>query len=160
VKVNFAEAATPDIELIARLRRREIAAWESVYDRYAGHMLRLALRLVGQPPVAEDIVREVFMELWTRPNLFQGLAVSVALAEAVCNRGVAHLRRQSDQRLPMWQAFAQLPDDQQRVILLSFAGFNWHEIAAQLHCPESKIAALARTALRTLHRASSTQMLK
>jgi DNA-directed RNA polymerase specialized sigma24 family protein len=107
--------------------------------------------------VAEDIVREVFMELWTRPNLFQGLAVSVALADSVRKRCLAYLRGRSDSRLRLWQAFDQLPRDQQTVITLSFAGYNWHEIAAQLQHPDVQVAALARSALQTLSATTSTQ---
>jgi len=139
VKVNFAESATSDTELITRIRRREIAAWESVYDRYAGHMLKLALRLVGQPSAAEEIVREVFMELWTRADRPQGLAVSVALAEAVRNHGVVRLRWRSDQRLPMWQAFDQLSDEQRHVILLSFAGFNCTRLRRNCNAPRRRL---------------------
>jgi len=47
-----------------RLTERDPTALESLYDRYSRMVYSLALRIAGQPAVAEEIVQDVFLKLW------------------------------------------------------------------------------------------------
>lgn len=59
-----------DDDLVDRLRHADAEAFRALFERHADHVYSLALRVVVQRPVAEDIVQEVFLKLWRRPSLF------------------------------------------------------------------------------------------
>lgn len=59
-----------DDELMDRLGRRDIAAFEALYDRYGDLVFSVALRVVGDTYVAEDIAQDVFLRVWRRPEQF------------------------------------------------------------------------------------------
>jgi RNA polymerase sigma-70 factor, ECF subfamily len=58
----------PDEQLMARLARRDIKAFEALYDRYGTLVYSTALRVVGDVQLAEDIAQEVFLRIWRRPD--------------------------------------------------------------------------------------------
>ena len=59
-----------DDELMERLGRRDIAAFEAIYDRYGDLVYSVALRVVGDTHVAEDVAQDVFLRVWRRPEQF------------------------------------------------------------------------------------------
>jgi RNA polymerase sigma-70 factor (ECF subfamily) len=59
-----------DLELIDRLRRRDEAALAALYDRYARPAFSLALRLLHDQSLAEDVIQVVFITLWSRPEVY------------------------------------------------------------------------------------------
>jgi RNA polymerase sigma-70 factor (ECF subfamily) len=59
-----------DDELIERLRRRDEAALAALYDRYVRPAFSLALRLLHDQGLAEDVIQEVFITLWNRPEVY------------------------------------------------------------------------------------------
>src|SRR5437899_2528197 len=59
-----------DEQLVARLRGRNVAAFEVLYDRYARLVFSVAYRVVGDLLVAEDVTQEVFLRLWSRSAEF------------------------------------------------------------------------------------------
>lgn len=50
--------------LVKRLRAREQAALDEVYERYSKVVYAIALRIVGQPAEAEDVVVDSFWQVW------------------------------------------------------------------------------------------------
>src|SRR5687767_8622166 len=60
------KGAGDDRELAARLRRGDQGALEALYDRYAGVVLALLVRIVGSRAEAEDLLQEVFLQAWRR----------------------------------------------------------------------------------------------
>jgi RNA polymerase sigma-70 factor (ECF subfamily) len=50
-----------DNELVARLRRREPAAFDDVYARYHPRIFRFLLRLAGRRSVAEDLFQDTWL---------------------------------------------------------------------------------------------------
>ena len=59
-----------DEELVVGLRRRDEAALAILYDRYARPAFSLALRLLQDQGQAEDVLQEVFLTLWNRPEVY------------------------------------------------------------------------------------------
>ena len=57
---------------MARVRRRDTAALRDLYDRHAGMVYGLGLRILREAPEAEDLVQDVFLHLWRRAELFDG----------------------------------------------------------------------------------------
>lgn len=60
----------PDEELMHRLASRDLSAFEAIYDRYADVVFSVALRVVADPHVAEDVTQDVFLRVWRRPDHF------------------------------------------------------------------------------------------
>ncbi|MBC7368684.1 MAG: sigma-70 family RNA polymerase sigma factor [Undibacterium sp.] len=60
-----------DIDLMIRVARREIAAFEQLYDRFSHPMFSLVLRIVRSPSEAEDVLQDVFFQIWTRAPDYQ-----------------------------------------------------------------------------------------
>ena len=53
------------------IRRRDSKSLSRLYDRYGRQVYALALRMVRNPGVAEDLVQETFLRVWNRAHLFQ-----------------------------------------------------------------------------------------
>jgi RNA polymerase sigma-70 factor (ECF subfamily) len=66
--VNYADC--PDVELIAAIARRDVQAFEALYERYGDLVYSVTLRVVGDVTAAEDVVQDVFLRLWRRPDHF------------------------------------------------------------------------------------------
>jgi RNA polymerase sigma-70 factor (ECF subfamily) len=54
-----------------RLAQREAQALEVLYDRYARPVYSLVVRIAQQPAAAEEIVQDVFLQLWRTAAQFQ-----------------------------------------------------------------------------------------
>ncbi len=60
-----------DSDILMRLRRREPEAVGLLHDRYGKYAYALALRIVKDPAIAEDIVAESMLKLWNRVAFFK-----------------------------------------------------------------------------------------
>jgi RNA polymerase sigma-70 factor (ECF subfamily) len=56
--------------MIAGLRRRDEAVLAVLYDRFSRPAFSLALKLLHDPELAEDVIQEVFLTLWSRPEMY------------------------------------------------------------------------------------------
>ena len=61
----------PDEMLFARVLQRDQAALTELYDRHGRAAYSLALRVVGNPETAEEVVQEAFMTLWRRAETYR-----------------------------------------------------------------------------------------
>ncbi len=59
-----------DEELMQEVARGNTGALEALYDRYVSGCFGLAMKIVRDPSVAEEVVQEVFVKLWSRPSVF------------------------------------------------------------------------------------------
>lgn len=64
MKTASPRAAGSDHVLWSRLRERDVGSLEALYDRYGAYVHGLALRVLGRPEEAEEIVQDVFWQLW------------------------------------------------------------------------------------------------
>jgi RNA polymerase sigma-70 factor (ECF subfamily) len=56
----------PDTELMAKIARGQQSSLGTLYDRHAGLLLGLLTRILGDSQEAEDLLHEVFLEVWER----------------------------------------------------------------------------------------------
>ncbi len=94
-----------DSELIAAVAEGNSQALEVLYDRYAAMVYRLALRMLKNPELAEDLVQEVFWRVWRRSASFARERGRVAqwlfgIAHNLC---IDELRRQRSRPLPVYE---------------------------------------------------------
>lgn len=59
-----------DEELMQRLFYRDLNAFRALYDRYGNLAYSTALRVVRDPQIAEDMVQEIFLRLWRKPESY------------------------------------------------------------------------------------------
>ncbi len=93
----------PDEDLAARVAERDAAALEELYDRYVRQCYGLAVRIVGDGALAEEIVQETFLKLWTQPANYsraRGRFISWLLS-VVHHRSIDELRRRSRSEVPL-----------------------------------------------------------
>lgn len=64
------DGARDDLELHRRLSGGDRGAFDALYRRYAGPAYGLALRLVRQDLLAQDVVHDAFMALWRAPEAY------------------------------------------------------------------------------------------
>lgn len=65
-------AAQSDSDLIARIRAGDQLALQTLYGRHHVKVFRFALRLLRNEPSAEDVVSEVFIDVWRNGAHFEG----------------------------------------------------------------------------------------
>jgi RNA polymerase sigma-70 factor (ECF subfamily) len=58
------ETGDADAALVAAIARGDRAALAALYDRHAGLLLALALRILRDRREAEDLLHDVFLEVW------------------------------------------------------------------------------------------------
>jgi RNA polymerase sigma factor (sigma-70 family) len=66
-----------------------------IYDRYSSVVYAVALRVLGDTGAAEDVLQEVFLQLWRRPGAFDAARGSLGswLAVITRNRAIDSLRK-------------------------------------------------------------------
>ncbi len=57
-------------QLLRRVARGDVSAFESLYDELGGAVFGVARRVVRDPERAEDVTQEVFLEVWRKAARF------------------------------------------------------------------------------------------
>jgi RNA polymerase sigma-70 factor (ECF subfamily) len=166
--------------LLAAVGRGDQAAFERLYSATRGKLYGVVLRILRRPDLAEEVVQEVFLRLWHRPEQFnadRGSLRSFLLAQTH-GRSVDILRsevsrRQREQRDAretaeadydiehavvdmavaddVRQAMAILPAGERTAIELAyFGGHTYREVALLLDEPEGTVKSRIRSGLRRL----------
>ena len=84
-----------DATLLSAVRSGDEQAMAQLYERYSSIVYSVALRVLGDTGAAEDILQEVFMQLWRSPDVFDPSRGSLAgwLAVITRNRAIDSLRK-------------------------------------------------------------------
>jgi RNA polymerase sigma-70 factor (ECF subfamily) len=161
-----------------RLRERDVAAFEAVYDAYHRLVYGIAIKMLQDPMAAEDITQSVFMKLWSSPEAFAGGNFGAWIGRVARNRALDALRSRatrSETEIPfdvplegeldeavfarldgerVRLALRTLPEEQRGPIELGFFGGITHEeIARRTATPLGTVKTRIRTGLRKLRSA-------
>lgn len=165
----------PDVR--HRLVAGDDAALAEVYDQFSSFVYGLALRVIGDPRAAEDIVQDVFVSLWERPDAFDPARGSLRtwLGTLAHRRAVDYVRREEARRRRTLRAASRatptpdveemavaivtaervrdaldtLPEEQRRAIHLAyFGGRTYRQVAEVLGIPEGTAKSRLRLGLR------------
>jgi RNA polymerase sigma-70 factor (ECF subfamily) len=84
-----------DAALLVLVQRGDEQAMASLFDRYSRVVYSVALRVLRDPASAEDVLQEVFMQIWRNPDGFVATRGSLGgwLAVVARNRSIDALRR-------------------------------------------------------------------
>jgi len=59
-----------DREMILRIGRGDQVAFSALYDRLSGPLYSLALRMLGEASDAQDVLQDVFLQIWSRAGTY------------------------------------------------------------------------------------------
>lgn len=175
---NAATVAT-DWSLLERVVRKDESALSELYDRYSGLVYSEARRILRDEGAAEEILQDLFYQIWQTASRFDPQRGSLAgwLVVVARNRAISKLRRKSgkgeelpqnavDLRVDLETSSSQnllvekvrrvlsgLPEGQRAAVEYAyFEGMSHSEIAEKTGEPLGTIKTRIRSAMETLKR--------
>jgi RNA polymerase sigma-70 factor (ECF subfamily) len=95
-----ANLAASDEILIGRIASGDRLAMQVLFARHQTRVYRFVLRLVGNQAIAEDLIGEVFLDVWRQADRFEGRsAVSTWLLAIARFKALSAIRRKPDEEL-------------------------------------------------------------
>ena len=174
------EQRASDAALIERIVQRDQTALAALYDRYAGMLSSVLNRILRDTQAAEEILQDIFFQLWRNPSRFDSARGSVPgwLMVIARNRAISQLRRHNpaagdelaeaavvstfnieslaaQQQLlgRVRSALENLPAEQRAAVELAyFEGMSHSEIARRTGDPLGTVKTRLRSAVETLKR--------
>jgi RNA polymerase sigma-70 factor (ECF subfamily) len=162
-----AAAAASDEILISRIARGEALAMRALFARHQTRVYRWLLRFVRDPAMAEDLLNEVFLDVWRQAGSFAGkssvatwlLAIArfkaisasrkrvdaqldEAVAETIPDPGddAQTLLEREDRRNLLRDALASLSDEHREVLdLVYYHGRPVKDVAEIIGIPEATV---------------------
>lgn len=97
----MADEPDPDLELMQRIGRRDAAALEEIYRRYAPRLGRYLQRLCGERETVEEVLQDTFLGLWNAaPTYRHDAKVGTFLYTIARNAAINRIRRQAPKPPP------------------------------------------------------------
>lgn len=92
-------------QLLSRVVLRDASALQRLYQLVASRLLAVAVRVVQDRALAEDVLQEVFVHLWNRPQTgAPGQSLSLAwLCVVTRNRAIDTLRKRRPETSLHWR---------------------------------------------------------
>jgi len=180
----LAAPLSPDVELLRQVASGDEGAFDELYVLYGAVVYNFLLRLVNEPPIAEELLQEVFLAVWQGADRFRAEAkVKTWLLRIAHHKAVSWLRRHRpassldeatdiaeddhiDERLARaWQAdrvraaLSELSPRHRAVIELAFVhDLAYADIARIVGCPVGTVKSRMSYALRHLTAVLSHQV--
>ncbi len=93
------DEVSPDATLMQQLLRRDVSAFEELYERHSRIVYSLVLRILRQGSTAEEVVQDVFLQLWRNSARYDASRPLVPwLLTLARNRALDHLRLKSERQ--------------------------------------------------------------
>jgi RNA polymerase sigma-70 factor (ECF subfamily) len=182
------EHLTEPVALIASIAEKNRDAFSRFYDLYAPMIYSLALRMLRASSEAEDLLQEIFLQVWRQAAAYsfergtpEAWLINIARSRAIDKLRSMRRREknlvltddpaaaespdnvetsagESETRLIMNSALANLPEAQRRVLELAyFDGLSQTEIAARLAEPLGTVKTRMRAGIQRLRGMLGTQ---
>jgi RNA polymerase sigma-70 factor (ECF subfamily) len=173
-----------DALLASRLTAGDDLALAEAFDRFGRAAYGAALRVTGDAASAQDVVQDVFVDLWSNPGRYDAAAgpLRTYLIVLARHRAVRRIARQerhhrltpaqaprspgddvlaADMAATIRAAVRALPDSQRRVVELAyFEGLTYREVALAMGIPEGTAKSRLRLALAKLETMLDQQLLE
>src|SRR3982751_5478401 len=163
-----------DLELMQGIQREDPDALSKLYDRYNGILKALILRVIHNESEADDLLQEIFMEIWNQAKNFSahkgkplGWMVTLARRRAIdgLRKKQAYARAEErlqsgteqeitfgDTRVLIRNVINCLPPAQREAIELAFfRGMSQREIAANTNTPLGTVKTRLELGLKKIY---------
>ena len=99
--------STPDEVLIGRIANGDRLAMQVLFARYHVRVFRFVVRLLRDETTAEDVISEVFLDVWRQAGRFEGRSTVATWLLAIARfKAISALRRRRDEELDQETASA------------------------------------------------------
>src|SRR5262245_51408346 len=118
-RVRAAVQETSDEALVQLIADGDKRAMQVLYGRHNVRVYRFIVRLTGNTTLAEDLVSEVFLDVWRQADAFEAKCqVSTWLLAIARYKALSALRRRSDEQLDdvMAETIEDTADDPETVV--------------------------------------------
>jgi RNA polymerase sigma-70 factor (ECF subfamily) len=176
------QTISPDLAAVTAVKSGDQRAMAELYDRYSSVVYAVALRVLGDTMAAEDVLQEVFLQLWRNPGAFDAARGSLGAWLAVIsrNRAIDALRKRKPETdiedvivsvepdlaseadrsraaEKVRGALGAMPPAQRSALEMAyFQGLSHSEIASKTGEPLGTIKTRIRAGLMTLRKAFQT----
>lgn len=72
------EPLRPEVDIVRRLAEGDTEALSELFRRYSGMLLGLATKILGDPSDGEEVLQEVFLQVWKQARRYDGKRSSVS----------------------------------------------------------------------------------
>jgi RNA polymerase sigma-70 factor (ECF subfamily) len=177
------------LHLIQQVAKQDRDAFSQLYDRFSTLVFTLAMRMLKARSDAEDLLQEVFVQVWRQAQSYsaergspEAWIINIARSRAIDKiRSIRRMQKsfvltddpaqaessdnvessaaESETRLAMNSALANLPDTQRKVLELAyFDGLTQSEIADRLAEPLGTVKTRMRSGIQKLREILGTQL--
>lgn len=167
------------MQLVARIKSGDRAAFEYLYDRYSGALYGVILRILQNEAIAEEVLQDTFLKIWDRidqydvsrgrlftwiVNVARHLAIDKIRSKEISRENktssiddLVHTIEKGDRieqktdTIGIKDVLRVLPEEQQFVVeYLYFKGYSQSELAKDFDIPLGTIKTRLRAALQKL----------
>jgi RNA polymerase sigma-70 factor, ECF subfamily len=162
--------------LLERVRGGDQSALSDLYDRYSRLVYSISLRILQNSADAEDVLQEIFLGIWRRPDLFDPSRGSLTawLSTVTRNKSIGILRSRrriqplgdlnpqsplnlvtlTETKMTIDKAktlILKMPPHQRRMLEMAFfEGKTHEEIALETDCPLGTVKTRIRMGLKSM----------
>lgn len=155
-----------EVALVSRVASGDVVAFDALFRRYAPRLMRFLGRTTRVTHLIDEIVDDTMLVVWRKAGTFNGSSkVSTWILGIASRRRMKALQRGEDSpvaadademadseecgpegqfmrqelRRSLSDAIAALPEEQRRVVMLTFEGHTYAEIAQIVGCPVNTV---------------------
>ncbi len=168
-----------DVDTVAGIARGDGAALAAAYEKHSHAVFEVARGVLGQRLLAEEVVQDVFVTLWNKPERYDGnrgslraFLLTVAHGRSIDiarSEGARRRREEREARLARRDESSGAPpvdlattqdihdaleglrqDEREAIAMAYFLGYSYREVAAELGVPEGTIKNRIRKGLARL----------
>lgn len=176
-----------ETDLMNKIVRKDTSAFGRLYDRYSQVVFNLAMRILKNRGEAEELVQEVFLQVWNKAYTYDSNRGSITtwIINIARNLGIDKLRKKKDlgnysdiedeqissnsdslrileeeeQRMVIVEAMEGLPVEQRTAIeMVYYSGLTHAEIAARLNEPIGTVKTRIKLGIAKLRKQLSSKM--
>jgi len=168
------------VGLLAAVAKGDVAAFERLYDATRAKLYGVLLRILGRPELAEEVMQETYLKVWTMADKFDPALASpitwmVAMArhraiDIVRKKGDVSIeeepeamevaaetppplarREMTEELRRLLSCLGKLDPEKQRIVLLAYySGWSREQLARKLDIPVNTIKTWLRRSLLEL----------
>jgi RNA polymerase sigma-70 factor, ECF subfamily len=175
-KITVPADSTTGVNLIQRVANQDREAFSQLYERFSTLVFTLAMRMLKGRSDAEDLLQEVFVQVWRQARSYsaergspEAWIINIARSRAIdkmrsirraqLSETVGSWTAESEGRMAMNHALANLPETQRKVLELAYLdGMTQTEIAERLAEPLGTIKTRMRAGIERLRGIVSSQL--